>query len=67
MSEKCEFCPNPLNPYDLGVYKQVAGWVSGPKADGMVLREETGKYAHRTCIEKMKAGQLPEQPELDLS
>lgn len=64
MTEFCLFCSDPLNPHDLGVYKQVIGWVHGKKSDGMVLREYTEHYAHERCIRKQLGGQAPDQPDL---
>lgn len=61
MSEPCSFCGGPVNPYDVGTWKQVMGWVTGPKAHGMTLREYTGKYAHTACINKTRDGQAPNQ------
>lgn len=63
-SVKCFFCPKPVNPHDLGTWKQVTGWVGGPRKDAMTLREDTGEYAHESCILKAKAGQTPDQPDL---
>lgn len=64
MSEICYFCGNPLNPFDHGIWKQVVGWVGGPRKDSMTLREDTKRYAHDGCIEKLKSGQSIDQPTL---
>lgn len=64
MSEPCYFCHGPVNPHDLNAYKQVVGWVHGKKRDSMTLREDTGKYAHEGCVNKAKAGQPVDQPDL---
>lgn len=63
-SEACYFCSGPVNPHDASTWKQVAGWVHGPRKDSMTLREDTGKYAHAHCVEKAKAGQAADQPDL---
>ena len=65
MTEECALgCGNPLNPYDEGIWKEVKGFVGGPKKDSMRLREDTGRYAHNACVEKANQGQAPDQEEL---
>jgi hypothetical protein len=64
MSEPCEFCGGPVNPFDQSTWKQVKGWIHGPKADSMTMREYTKKYAHTHCINKAKLGQAPSQIDL---
>lgn len=64
MSTKCAFCDGPVNPHDLGTWKEVVGWVGGPRKDGMTLREDSGRYAHDACILKARKGQSADQPEL---
>lgn len=63
-SEPCFFCTGPVNPHNPQVWKQVTGWVSGPRKDGMTLREDTGKHAHDHCVQKAKEGQSADQPDL---
>lgn len=65
MSEPCTLCGEPLNPYDTGVWKEVVGWVGGPRKDSMRLRHDTGRHAHDRCVAKVAAGQAPDQPGLD--
>ena len=50
MSEPCAFCGGPVNPHDISTWKQVTGFVGGPKKDSMRLREGTGRYAHHACV-----------------
>jgi hypothetical protein len=38
--------------------------VNGPKLDGPKLREQTGKLAHKSCIDLLVAGQAPDQERL---
>jgi hypothetical protein len=57
-------CGKPLNPHDLGVWKEVTGFVGGPKKDSMALRTDTGRFAHDSCVHKAKQGQAPDQPSL---
>lgn len=64
MSEPCDFCGGPVNPFDESTYKQVTGWVHGKKRDSMTLRADTGKYAHTACVLKAKGGNAPDQPDL---
>jgi hypothetical protein len=60
----CFFCGEGVVPYTPGVAKQVTGFVGGPKMDSMSLREDTGKHAHQTCVDKVKEGQVPGEPDL---
>lgn len=46
------------------IWKQIKGWVHGPKAHGLTLREYTDEYAHDTCVNKARAGQASDQPSL---
>lgn len=65
MSEDCALgCGNPVNPYDQGTWKEVRGFVGGPKSDSMRLREDTGRYAHNACVQKVAEGQTIDQPSL---
>jgi len=64
VSEQCALCGNDLNPYDAGVWKEVKGWVGGPKKDSMRLREDTGRHAHNGCVQKLQQGQAVDQPSL---
>lgn len=64
MTVNCFFCNGPVNPHDLGTWKQVAGWVGGPRKDSMTMREDTGVYAHDKCVHKAQAGQSADQPDL---
>lgn len=64
MSVECYFCRKPVNPFDIGTYKLVSGWVHGKKSDAMTLREDIGQYAHEHCILKGKSGQAADQPDL---
>lgn len=64
MTVECAVCGGPVNPFDQGAWKEVRGWVHGPRKDSMTLREDTGRYAHTPCIEKQKKGQPVDQPDL---
>ena len=61
MSKECAFCGGPVNPFDKGTWKEVTGWVGGPKKDSMRLRVNTERYAHTGCVMKQVEGQAPEQ------
>lgn len=61
----CNFCFNNIDPDDEDTFKQVTSWVSGPKLDGPKMREQTGRLAHKSCIDLLSKGQDPlEQPRL---
>lgn len=60
----CTFCGHRADSDDPSTYHQVVSWVHGPKLDGPVLREQTGKIAHEVCVQHQIAGQAPDQPEL---
>ena len=61
---KCPLCRKPVDNNDPSSWKQVQGWVGGPRKDSMRLREDTGKYAHDYCIKKIQEGQAIDQAEL---
>lgn len=56
----CAFCNRAVDPDDPTNYRQVTSWVHGPKMDGPVLREQTGRVAHELCVQKVKDGIAPE-------
>jgi len=64
MSVACKLCGKDINPHDISSWKEVTGFVGGPKKDSMVLRTDTGSYACTPCIEKAKQGQAPDQDSL---
>jgi len=65
MSEECALgCGKPVNPHDISTWKEVRGWVGGPRKDSMRLREDTGRYAHDHCVAQMQKGQAPDQQQL---
>lgn len=59
---KCAICERPIETEDF--YKEVKGWVGGPKKDSMRLREDTGRVAHADCVSILASGQDPTQPDL---
>jgi len=61
---QCKLCGKDLNPHDIGTWKEVTGFVGGPKKDSMVLRTDTGKFACTPCVHKAKQGQAPDQDSL---
>lgn len=64
-SEPCALgCGRPLNPHDIGTWKEVTGFVGGPGKDSMRLRKDTGRHAHNACVEKVQAGQSVDQPSI---
>lgn len=64
-SEECALgCGRPLNPFDIGTWKEVTGFVGGPGKDSMRLRTDTGRHAHDACVQKLQSGQAVNQPAL---
>lgn len=61
MPNNCDFCLEPVRDDDPTAWKQVTGWVHGPKRDSLTLREPTGRVAHNECIDKARQGVLPNQ------
>lgn len=59
METSCGLCHQPLNPDDTTNWKEVKGWVGGPKQDSMRLRSDTGKLAHHSCVMAIADGQVP--------
>lgn len=55
-----EITSSELDDPDL-TYREVTSWVTGPKLQHPVLREQTGRRAHKKCIEKLINGQAPDQ------
>lgn len=61
----CAFCPDKIEAGEQAdVFREVRSWVSGPKLDGPVLREQTGRVAHKRCVDKLIDGQAPDQETL---
>lgn len=61
----CYYCIKPFtseeNDDPDATYRQVESWVTGPKAQSPVLREQTGRRAHKACIDKLIDGQAVDQ------
>lgn len=62
--KQCAFCPNQVIEGNPENYYEVTSWVHGPKLDGPIMRERTGRVAHKKCIDNLAHGQAPDQPEL---
>ena len=60
----CLLCHTELNKDDPTLWKQVIGWVGGPRKDSMRLREDTGHLAHDACVAKLQSGQAIDQQSL---
>lgn len=67
MDSTCALCGNPVNMENDENYRQVTSWVTGPKLDSPVLREQSGRVAHKKCIDHLVHGQAPDQPELEFT
>lgn len=63
-SDHCWFCGKHVDKDDTTNYRQVDSWVTGPKLDHPVLRQQTGNFAHHDCVQKVINGQAPDQEEL---
>lgn len=61
---QCAFCEKQVDLDNTDNYREVTSWVTGPKLDGPVLREQTGRVAHQKCVDNLVHGQAPDQPEL---
>jgi hypothetical protein len=61
---QCAFCPEQVDETNPENYHEVTSWVSGPKLDGPKLREQSGRVAHKKCIDNLVHGQAADQPEL---
>ena len=61
----CALCFGTIDPAQIddpeAIYREVTSWVHGPKLQSPVLREQTGKLAHKDCIDKLLNGQAPDQ------
>ena len=62
--DACPLCSNSINKDDPTNWKQVVGFVGGPKKDSMRLRQDTGILAHDACVKKLAEGQAPDQPSM---
>lgn len=60
----CQLCGQEVDKNDPTTWKQVIGWVGGPRKDSMRLREDTGKYAHNDCVLKRQRGIAEDQSDL---
>lgn len=61
----CPLCDQTVDPHNPDTWKQVIGWVGGPRKDSMRLREDTGRYAHNECVAKVQSGQAIDQPSIE--
>jgi hypothetical protein len=61
----CHFCLKAFTPEESddpdATYRQVESWVTGAKSQSPVLREQTGRRAHKECIDKLIDGQAVDQ------
>jgi len=68
VTHRCCLCFEVLTPEEVddpdATYREVSSWVTGPKSQSPVLREQTGKIAHAKCINKVIDGQSPDQEPL---
>lgn len=64
MDELCKLCHEPVDRHSPDAWKEVTGWVGGPRKDSMRAREDTGNYAHDKCVAALSDGIPPGQPDL---
>ena len=68
MTHTCAMCSEEVTPEQvddpMATYREVVSWVTGPKLQNPVLREQTGRIAHAECVKKMIEGQAPDQKPL---
>lgn len=62
LKNRCPLCKQGVDKDEPTTYKEVKGWVGGPRKDSMRLREDTGRYAHEACVKKIASGQAIDQP-----
>lgn len=64
----CYFCTHPVHPGAVGTFELVTGWGEF-RADGGMnavrLAEHHRKFAHRTCVDRAKAGHRRGQASLE--
>lgn len=64
----CYFCHGDFTAEELDnpdlTYREVSSWVTGPKLQSPVLREQTGRIAHVKCVHKIVEGVAPDQPDI---
>ena len=61
---ECGICGLVVDPFGPATWKEVAGWVGGPKKDSMRLRHDTNRFAHDGCVKKLAEGQAVDQPDM---
>lgn len=64
MNRACSLCGDPVRMSDSTIWKEVSGFVGGPKKDSMRLRKDTGRFAHDSCVAAAQDGQEPTQSSL---
>lgn len=64
MDNECPFCGKPVDKDNRTTWKQVEGWVGGPKRDSMRLRRDTGEFAHDECVLRAQRGISQDQTTL---
>lgn len=61
----CALCNKPVTPEEQdnpdAIYREVSSWVTGPKLQSPVLRSQTGRIAHKVCVDHLLDGQAPDQ------
>lgn len=62
MKHPCAYCGDPIDPGTPGVGREITGWEK-VRADGgahsIIARQETNRYACRTCLNMIRQGHDP--------
>ena len=61
MAECALDCGRDVDEHADETWKEVRGFVGGPRKDSMRLREDTGRFAHAECVQRAQEGQAPGQ------
>lgn len=62
VGQTCKYCSTPVDVSDEATYSEVLSWVHGKKKDSSVLRRYTGSYSCGDCINLLRTGVDPRQP-----
>ena len=63
-TDLCFICSKSVDRHDSDTWKQVIGFVGGPRKDSMRLRADTGFFAHNECVQRKQRGVAEDQAEL---
>lgn len=62
---ECVLCHNDVTPDQIeDAFIEQTVFVHGPKKNGATLAQDTGRHAHKECVEKAQAGIPADMPSL---